>query len=43
MLVANKVDLGDERVVSTEEGMSLAEKFSIPYFETSAKNNVGVF
>lgn len=36
MLVANKIDLADERVVSREEGQALAEELGIPYFETSA-------
>jgi GTPase SAR1 family protein len=37
MLIGNKIDLIDERKVSKEEGEALAEKLSIPYFETSAK------
>ena len=38
MLVANKIDLIDDRQVSQEEGKNLAEKLGISYFETSALN-----
>ncbi|MHA1972292.1 MAG: GTP-binding protein [Candidatus Hodarchaeales archaeon] len=37
VLVGNKKDLKDERVVSTDEAKGLAEENNIPYFETSAK------
>ena len=43
VLVANKCDVPiEERVVSEEVGRGLAEKYGIPYFETSAKNNLNV-
>lgn len=43
VLVANKVDLGeDRRVVSELEGRELAEKFNARYVETSAKSDIGV-
>lgn len=42
VLVGNKSDLTDERVVSTEEGRKLADSHSIKFFETSAKENVNV-
>eukprot|EP00760_Papus_ankaliazontas_P032014 PhM_4_TR5578/c0_g1_i1/m.5860 len=42
MLVANKIDLADRRVVSTEEGKALAAEADMPYFETSAKSGAGV-
>ncbi len=38
MLIANKIDLEDARVVTTEQGKALAEKLGIAYFETSALN-----
>ncbi|CAD5117792.1 DgyrCDS6544 [Dimorphilus gyrociliatus] len=38
ILVANKIDLNSFRKVSIEDGVELANKFSIPYIETSAKN-----
>ena len=39
VLVGNKIDLEDERKVSTEEAMALAEQHKMQYFETSAKLN----
>ena len=38
ILVANKIDLVNERKVTEEEGKALAEKLKIPYLETSALN-----
>ncbi|EAY14610.1 small GTP-binding protein, putative [Trichomonas vaginalis G3] len=40
LLIGNKADL--ERAVSKEEAEGLAEKYDIPYFETSAKEDKGV-
>ncbi|MFX1410948.1 MAG: GTP-binding protein [Promethearchaeota archaeon] len=36
ILVGNKIDLEDERVVSTEEGEKLGQKLELSYIETSA-------
>lgn len=36
-LVGNKVDLTEERAVSTEDGSALAQELGIKYFEVSAK------
>ena len=38
ILVANKIDLENERKVTEEEGKALAEKLEVPYMETSALN-----
>jgi len=38
ILIANKIDLENERKVTEEEGKALAEKLQIPYLETSALN-----
>ena len=38
LLVANKVDLVHMRRVSEEQGRELAQRLSIPYIETSAKD-----
>jgi small GTP-binding protein len=40
ILVGNKIDLNRE--VSTEEGKKLAEFYKVPFFETSAKENIGI-
>lgn len=40
VLAANKCDIvGPQREVTTEEGFSLANEWSVPYIETSAKNS----
>lgn len=40
VLVGNKIDL--PREVTTEEGRKLGEYYKIPFFETSAKENIGI-
>ena len=42
VIVGNKVDLEEERVVQTQEGEALAASISTTYIETSATNNVGI-
>merc|ERR1712151_1058980 len=42
VVVGNKVDLENERMVSTVEGRDLAKSFSIPFMETSAKARINV-
>ncbi|KAG7473292.1 hypothetical protein MATL_G00094190 [Megalops atlanticus] len=42
VLCGNKCDLEDQRVVKEEEAKELAEKYGIPYFETSAANGHNV-
>lgn len=39
---ANKVDLAEDRIISTEEGQKFAKSINAVYFETSAKTAVGV-
>lgn len=38
MLVANKSDLSEDRVVMEREGQALANKYNIPFMEISAKS-----
>jgi Ras-related protein Rab-1A len=38
LLVGNKADLSDKRAVKTDEGMSVARQYGIPFIETSAKD-----
>lgn len=42
ILVGNKCDMLDEKVVSTEEGQKLASEFGMEFWETSAKNDINV-
>lgn len=42
ILIANKIDLVNERQISQEECKEFAEKNKMPYFETSAKSGQGV-
>jgi len=41
ILIGNKIDL-PEREVSTEDGKNFAKSFNIKYFETSAKEGIGI-
>ena len=36
MLVGNKTDLKNDRIITTEAGMECAEKFGVSFMETSA-------
>ncbi|XP_059848035.1 RAB3D, member RAS oncogene family, a isoform X2 [Hemitrygon akajei] len=42
ILVGNKSDLEDDRVVPTEEGKRLADELGFEFFEASAKENINV-
>ncbi|XP_032990629.1 ras-related protein Rab-3D isoform X2 [Rhinolophus ferrumequinum] len=42
ILVGNKCDLEDERVVPAEDGRRLAEDLGFEFFEASAKENINV-
>jgi len=42
MLVGNKLDLEEERSVSTEQGKSLSQRFGCGFNEASAKTNTNV-
>ena len=41
-LIANKVDLKEEREVETEEGKKLAEEYGFSFFETSSKEGTNI-
>ena len=41
-LIANKIDLNDERDVSEEMGRALAKDYGISYWEASAKSNINI-
>ena len=42
VLCGNKCDLTSERVVTTERGQELAQKWGCPFFETSAKEMINI-
>eukprot|EP01118_Nematostelium_gracile_P001092 TRINITY_DN11108_c0_g1_i1.p1 TRINITY_DN11108_c0_g1~~TRINITY_DN11108_c0_g1_i1.p1 ORF type:complete len:185 (+),score=50.16 TRINITY_DN11108_c0_g1_i1:44-598(+) len=42
VLVGNKVDLEGERQVSTAAGKELADKWGVPFFETSALKTINI-
>ena len=41
-LIGNKIDMKEERIVSSEEASNLAKMYNIQYFETSAKTGVNI-
>ena len=42
ILVGNKCDMEEERVVSADRGKQLADQLGLHFFETSAKENINV-
>jgi Ras-related protein Rab-8A len=42
ILIGNKCDWEDRRVISTERGQQLADELGIPFLEVSAKSNINV-
>ena len=42
ILVGNKIDLNNSRQVQTEEGIELADKYGLVFYETSAKTGENV-
>ena len=42
MMVANKIDLADRRVVTTEEGEIKAKEMDVMFIETSAKAGTNI-
>ncbi|KAG0043668.1 GTP-binding protein, partial [Linnemannia elongata] len=42
ILIGNKCDMPDKKVISKDQGQALADEFGIKFLETSAKSNIGV-
>ncbi|KAF2133453.1 NCA2-domain-containing protein [Dothidotthia symphoricarpi CBS 119687] len=42
ILIGNKCDWEEKRVISTERGQALADELGIPFLEVSAKSNINV-
>ena len=42
VLVGNKIDLNDERKITTETASNYADSINIKYYETSALKNIGI-
>eukprot|EP00485_Elphidium_margaritaceum_P012547 CAMPEP_0202692042 /NCGR_PEP_ID=MMETSP1385-20130828/6540_1 /ASSEMBLY_ACC=CAM_ASM_000861 /TAXON_ID=933848 /ORGANISM="Elphidium margaritaceum" /LENGTH=121 /DNA_ID=CAMNT_0049347515 /DNA_START=291 /DNA_END=656 /DNA_ORIENTATION=- len=43
MLVGNKCDCDDDRVIPTARGQELADEYNIKFFEASAKLDINVY
>ena len=41
-LIANKIDYGSRRLISTHQGEMLAERYNIPYYEVSALSGYNI-
>jgi len=42
LLIGNKNDMAEKRKVTFEEGLQLATQFTVPFYETSAKNSQNI-
>ena len=42
LLIGNKCDLLDKKVIETEQGAALAKEFGMAFFETSARTGQNV-
>jgi len=42
VLVGNKTDLKEDRLIEYEEAKALADKHQLSYFETSAKEGINI-
>ena len=42
ILIGNKCDWEEKRVISTEKGQALADELGIPFLEVSAKGNINI-
>ena len=42
VLIGNKADLTDRKVIDTEQGEALAKEFGMAFFETSARSGTNV-
>jgi small GTP-binding protein len=43
VLIANKVDMFNHRVITEQQGKEIAANYKLAYFESSAKDGTGVF
>ena len=41
-MLANKIDLEEQRVVSEEEGRNLADSWNVPFMEISCKLRINI-
>ena len=42
ILIGNKCDLTEKRIISEDQGRTLAQELGIPFLETSARSNINV-
>jgi Ras-related protein Rab-8A len=41
ILIGNKADMLDKKIISKEQGQALADEYGIKFIECSAKSNIG--
>jgi len=42
VIIGNKCDMTEDRVIPTDRGKQIADEYNVPFYETSAKNNINV-
>jgi Ras-related protein Rab-8A len=42
ILIGNKADMLDKKIISKEQGQALADEYGIKFIECSAKSNIGI-
>lgn len=42
ILIGNKCDMLEKKVISKEQGQALADEYNVKFMETSAKSNIGI-
>ena len=42
ILVGNKIDLTDERIISKEQAQQMADSANMKYYDASAKSNINI-
>lgn len=43
ILIGNKADMLDKKIISKDQGQALADEYGIKFIECSAKSNIGIY